>query len=146
MVDAGEISPLLLPTAVKLLLTSLSIMLFTVSHRPEEYGPMCSKPFQTAINILHNLQNCVKDLDLKIWSTLEVLEKIAGISEASHSKTLAPVFNRKESTRNNVYIKENPFVKGPCLTSSRRQIQNCSVILGDVGMATDMLHFDDIFG
>jgi hypothetical protein len=126
MADAGEISPFLLPTAVKLLLTSLSIMLFTVSHRPEEYGPMCSKPCQTAINILHNLQNCVKDLDRKIWSTLELLEKIAAISEASPSKISAPVFNRKETPRNIVYQGES-FGEGTFFDELPRQIQNCSV-------------------
>ncbi|KAJ6158301.1 hypothetical protein N7485_011127 [Penicillium canescens] len=146
MADAGEISPFLLPTAVKLLLTSLSIMLFSVSHRPEEYGPMCSKPFQTAIIILHNLQNCVKDLDSKIFSTLEVLEKIAGINEASHSKTLAPVFNRKESTRNNVYQGES-FGEGTLFDELPTPDSELFSLLGDVGMAaTDMLHFDDIFG
>jgi hypothetical protein len=129
MVDAGETSPLLLPTAVKLLLSSLSIMLFTVSHRPEEYGPMCSKPFQTAINILHNLQNCVKDLDLKIWSTLEVLEKIAELARRHPLRHRRPcsIARKAPATTSIKELKENPLVKGTCLTSSPRQIQNCSV-------------------
>lgn len=66
MMNAGEISPLVLPTAIKILLSSLSIMVFAVSHFPEEYGPFCSKPFHTAVNILSDVQSYIKDPVLNI--------------------------------------------------------------------------------
>lgn len=74
MVTAGEISPLVLSTAIKLLLISLSVMLFAVAHFPDDYGSLYSKHFQTAIDIL--MQSVVKDPDLNSPGTLEVLGRL----------------------------------------------------------------------
>ncbi|KAJ5211163.1 hypothetical protein N7472_001302 [Penicillium cf. griseofulvum] len=103
MVNAGGISPLMLPTAIKLLLISLSVMLFAVSHFPEDYGSLYSKHFQTAIDILSDVQIFVQDPDLNIPGTLEVLEKVAETSQISHSQRSTSLINRKECTSNILY-------------------------------------------
>jgi hypothetical protein len=140
MVDAGEISPLVLPTMIKLLLTSLSIMMFAVSHCPEEYGLLCSKPFQTAIHALNDARNYVKDPGLNISSVLHVLEKIVETSQ----KRLAPSIRRNAEICTSVdqggtYEEGNVFEELPTPDSEFFSI------LGSMA-ATDILHMDDIFG
>ncbi|KAJ6142436.1 hypothetical protein N7471_001889 [Penicillium samsonianum] len=146
MVNTGEISPLVLPTAIKLLLSSLSIMLFAVSHCPEEYGSLYSKRFQAAIDILSDVQHTVKDPDLNILGTLEVMEKITEASQMSHFQRSAPLNNRKEGTDDSVYHGEasgegNLFEELPTPDSEFFSM------LGDFDMAaSDILNVDNIFG
>jgi len=145
MGNAGEISPLVLPTAIKLLLSSLSIMLFAVSHCPEEYGSLFSNRFQAAIDILSDAQNYVKDPDLNIRGTLRVLEKVTEPSQMSHSQRSAPMINRKEGTGNNAYQGE-AFGEGNVLDELPTPDSEFFSMLGDFDMAaTDMLNVDNIF-
>ncbi|KAJ6000124.1 hypothetical protein N7481_000533, partial [Penicillium waksmanii] len=102
MVNAGEISPLVLPTMMKLLLASISILMFAVSHCPDKYGPLCSKPFETAIHILSDAQNYVRDPGLNIWGTLHVLEKVVQTSQRSRSQRSAPLIGCKEDISSSV--------------------------------------------
>jgi hypothetical protein len=70
-------SPLILPSAIKILVCSVSFMLLAVSHYPAEYASLCSDSFYTAREILTNAQSTVKDSDLDIRGTLEELQRIA---------------------------------------------------------------------
>ncbi|CEL11546.1 hypothetical protein ASPCAL14647 [Aspergillus calidoustus] len=70
-------SPLILPSAIKILVCSVSFMLLAVSHYPADYAPLCSDSFYTAREILTNAQITVKDSDLDIRGTLEELQRIA---------------------------------------------------------------------
>jgi hypothetical protein len=70
-------SPLILPSAIKILLSSVSFMLLAVSHYTAEYAPLCSDSFYTATEILIAAQDTVKDPDLDIGGTLEELQRIA---------------------------------------------------------------------
>lgn len=140
MVNAGEISPLLLPIMMKLLLTSLSIMMFAVSHCPEEHGSLCSKPFQTATHILSDAQSFVKDPDLNICGTLHVLEKIV---EASQKRS-APSISRKEEIYNSVYQGET-FDEGNVFEELPTPDSEFFSMLGSM-TATDKLHMGNIFG
>ncbi|OQE14443.1 hypothetical protein PENFLA_c038G03770 [Penicillium flavigenum] len=146
MVNAGEISPLVLPTAIKLLLISLSVMLFAVSHFPEDYGSLYSKHFQAAIDILSDVQSVVKDPDLNIPGTLEVLEKIAEASLISHSQCPASLFNHKENTSNMVYRGE-AFSEGSLFEELPTPDSEFFSMLGGFNAAaTDIPHVDNIFG
>lgn len=143
MVDAGEISPLVLPTMLKLLLSSLSIMMFAVSHCPDEYAPLCSKPFETAVQILSDTQSYVKDPDMNIWGTLRVLEKVVETSQRSHTQRSAPLASRKEDIGNGVdqgevFREECVFEELPTPDSEFFSM------LGSLG-GTDILHMDNIF-
>lgn len=145
MVNSGEISPLLLPSAIKILLASLSIMLFAVLHFPDEYGPLCSKPFHTAIDILSGMQDYIKDPILSIWATLEELVKIAEIIQMS-PKRLSPLVNRKEETRN---IDHHGELCGEDNLFEELRTPNSEFfsILEDFSMAnTDVLYTDNVFG
>ena len=146
MVNAGEISPLMLPTAIKLLLISLSVMLFAVSHFPEDYGSRYSKHFQTAIDILSDVQTSVKDPDLNIPGTLEVLEKVADTSRISHSRRPTSLVNHKEGSSNVVYRGEafdegGLFEELPTLDS-----ELFSMLRDFSAAATDISGVDNIFG
>lgn len=146
MVNAHKISPLLLPTAMKLLLSSLSIMLLVVSHFPEEYGPMCSKPFQTAIDILRDVKSSVKNPDLNFSGILAALAKVTESSQSSHSQWSAPLINRKEGSGNTVY---HGVTFGQVNVFDELSTPNSEIfsMLGDVSMAaTDILHIDNLFG
>jgi hypothetical protein len=144
MADAGEISPLVLPIMIKLLLTSLSLMMFAVSHCPDEYGPLCSKPFETAIHILTVAQNYVKDPDLNIWGTLHVLEKVVETSQRSHSQRSAPLIGRKEDLGNSVDPGED-FCEGGVFEELPTPSSEFFSMLGSMG-TTDILQMDNIFG
>lgn len=144
MVNAGEISPLVLPTMVKLLLTSLSIMMFAVSHRPEEYGSRCSKPFQTAIHILSDVQSYVKDPNLNVWGTLHILEKVVEASRRSQSQGSAPLISRKEDVGNN-FDRGELFDEGNVFEELPTPDSEFFSMLGSMA-ATDILHMDNIFG
>jgi hypothetical protein len=143
MVDAGEISPLVLPTMLKLLLSSLSIMMFAVSYCPDEYGALCSKPFETAVQILRDAQSYVKDPDMNIWGTLRVLEKVAETSQRSHTQRSALLAGRKEDIfhsvdQGEVFCEASVFEELPTPDSEFFSI------LGSMG-GTDILHMDNIF-
>ncbi|KAH8705790.1 hypothetical protein BGW36DRAFT_368177 [Talaromyces proteolyticus] len=145
MMKAGEISPLVLPSAIKFLLASLSVMVFTVSHCAEDYGPLSSKPFYNALDILSGVQDCIEDPDINIWKTLEELEKIAQTIQMSPSKRSGPLISRKEGTDNPVYNGE-PFGEGYVLDGLRTPDSEFLSMLGDVSMAaTDMLYVDSVF-
>ncbi|KAJ5359421.1 uncharacterized protein N7496_011834 [Penicillium cataractarum] len=143
MINTGEKSPLVLPTMIKLLLTSLSIMMFAVSHRPEEYGSICSKPFQTAIQILSDVKSYVKDPDLNVWGTLHILEKVVEASQRSRSQSSAPLISRKEDVGNDIdrgeHFEVNMFEELPTPDSEFFSM------LGSM-VATDILHMDNVFG
>ena len=146
MVNAGEISPLLLPTAIKLLLISLSVMLFAVSHFPEDYGSLYSKHFQAAIDILSDVQAVIKDPDLNIPGTLEVLEKIAEPSLVSHSQRPTSLVNHNEGTSNMVY-REEAYSEGSLFEELPTPDSEFFSMLRDFSTtATDISHFDNIFG
>jgi hypothetical protein len=143
MVDAGEISPLMLPTMLKLLLSSLSIMMFAVSHCPDEYGPLCSKHFETAVQILSDAQSYVKDPDMTIWGTLRVLEKVVETSQRSHTQRPAPLVSRKEDISNDVDQGE-VFCEGSVFEELPTPDSEFFSMLGSIG-APDILHMDNIF-
>lgn len=145
MVTAGQISPLVLLSTIKLLLNSLSIMMFAVSHFPEEYGPLCSKPFQTAIHTLSDAQSYVKDPDLNIQDTLHVLEKIVGTSQWSHSQHQAPFISRQEDISNNTIGQEEAFCEGNVFEELPTPDSEFFSMLGSMA-ATDILHMDNLFG
>lgn len=75
--NGGKTSPLLLPSAFKFLLSSLSFILLVVSHYPTQYRAMCSKPFHAAIGMLKKMQGIVKDPSLDICGAIQELQKIA---------------------------------------------------------------------
>lgn len=102
MVNAGEISPLIFSTMLKLLLTSLSLMMFAVLHYPDDYGPLCSMPFETAIQILGDAQSYIRDPDLNICGTLNVLEKVFEASQRSYTQQCSPLAGCKEYVGNSV--------------------------------------------
>jgi hypothetical protein len=143
MVDAGEISPLVLPTMLKLLLSSLSIMMFAVSYCPDEYGALCSKPFETAVQILRDAQSYVKDPDMNIWGTLRVLEKVAETSQRSHTQRSALLAGRKEDIFHSVDQGE-VFCEGSVFEELPTPDSEFFSILGSMG-GTDILHMDNIF-
>ncbi|KAJ6105105.1 hypothetical protein N7523_010179 [Penicillium sp. IBT 18751x] len=146
MANAGGISPLLLPTAIKLLLSSLSITLLGVSHCPEEHGLMCSKPLHTAIGILSDVKSYVKDPDLNISGMLAALAKVAESSQSLHSQWSAPLNNGKEGPGNTVYQGE-PFDQRNVFDELSTPDSEIFSMLGDVSMAaTNMLRIDNLFG
>ncbi|KAJ5213038.1 hypothetical protein N7449_000207 [Penicillium cf. viridicatum] len=144
MVNAREISPLVLPIMIKLLLTSLSIMMFAVSRYPDEYGSLCSKPFETAIHILSDAQNYVKDPDMNILDTLRVLENVVETSQRSHSQRPAPLISRNEVLGNSVDQGE-AFCEGSVFEEFPTPDSELFSVLGSMG-AIDILHMDNIFG
>jgi hypothetical protein len=144
MVTAGEISPLMLPTMLKLLLASLSIMMFAVSHCPEEYEPLCSKPFESAIHILGDAQSYVKDPDLNILGTLHVLGKVVETSQRSHTQRSAPLISRNEDISKSV-DQGGVFCEGSVFEELPTPDSEFFSILGSMG-GTDILHLDNIFG
>jgi hypothetical protein len=79
MNTCGKISPLLLPSVFKFLLSSLSFMLLVVSHYPTQYRALCSRPFHAAIDMLNNMQGLVKDPSLDIGGALQELRKLAQV-------------------------------------------------------------------
>lgn len=81
--NGAKTSPLLLPSALKFLLSSLSFMLLVVSHYSTQYRALCSKPFYAAIDILNKMQDVVKDPSLNIRGTLQEMRKIAGVIQLS---------------------------------------------------------------
>lgn len=144
LVNSGDISPLMLPTTIKLLLSSLSIMMFAVSHCPEEYGSLCSKPFQTAIHILSDVQSYLIDPDLNIWRTLHVLEKVVETSQRSHPQQAAPLISRKEDISNSM-DQEETFDEGNVFEELPTPDSEFFSMLGSMA-ATDILQMDNIFG
>ncbi|OOQ90433.1 hypothetical protein PEBR_04798 [Penicillium brasilianum] len=144
MVTAGEISPLVLPTMIKLLLASLSLMMFAVSHRPEEYSSLCSKPFQIAIQILSDAQSYVNDPNLNIWGTLHILEKVVEASQRSRSQGSEPLISRKEEIGSRV-DRGGAFDEGNVFGELPTPDSEFFSILGSMA-ATELLHMDDIFG
>lgn len=142
--NAGEISPLVLPSTIKLLLSSLAIMMFVVSYFPEEYGPLCSKPFQTAIQILSDPQSYVKDRDLNIKETLHVLERIVETSQRSGSRQLASLGSGKDEIGNPV-DHGGAFCEGSVFEELPTPDSEFFSLLGSMA-AADILHMDNLFG
>ena len=142
--NAGEISPLVLSSTIKLLLSSLAIMMFVVSHFPEEYGPLCSKPFQSAIQILSDLQSFVKERDLNIQTTLHILEKIVERSQRSASRQSNSLVSGKDEIGNTVDPGE-AFCEGSVFEELPTPDSEFFSLLGSMA-AADILHMDNLFG
>ncbi|KUL87648.1 hypothetical protein ZTR_05818 [Talaromyces verruculosus] len=100
----GKTSPLLLPSAFKFLLSSLSSMLLVVSHYPTQYRQLCSKPFHAAIDMLNNnMQGVVKDPSIDICGAIQELLEIAEIIRLPPPERLAaglPLGDAKEGEDN----------------------------------------------
>jgi hypothetical protein len=143
MVDAGEISPLVLPTMLKLLLSSLSIMMFAVSHCPDEYGPLCSKPFEPAVQMLRDAQSYVKDPNMNIRGTLRILEKVVETSQRSHTQRSAPLVSRKEDISNGV-DQEEVFCEESLFGELPTPDSEFFSMLGSMG-GSDIFHMNNIF-
>lgn len=145
MENSGGISPLMLPIMTKLLLTSLSIMMFIVSCRPNEYMPLCRKPFETATSILSDVQRHVKDEALNIPRTLHVLDRIIKGSQMSQFHQPVPLISRKEDIGNNINQDEK-LGEGSIFEELPTPESEFFTVLGAMG-ATDILHMpDNIFG
>ncbi|KAI9039006.1 uncharacterized protein KD926_009990 [Aspergillus affinis] len=149
MMNDGGTSPLLIPLAIKFLLSAVSFMILVVSHYPEEYGPLCTKPFHAAIEILHNAQQSRKDPSLDVSSTLEELRRIAEVIQLPSPpppRQLAPVTltNGKQDTDNNAHLSQ---AYGPNVFDELKPPESSLFsMLGDVNVAAnDMLYMDDIF-
>lgn len=142
--NAGEISPLVLSSTIKLLLSSLAIMMFVVSHFPEEYGPLCGKPFQTAIQILSHPQSYVKDRDLNIQGTLHVLEKIVETTQRSDCRPSASLVSGKDGI-GNIVDHEEAFCEGSVFEELPTPDSGFFSLLGNM-TAADILHMDNLFG
>lgn len=119
-------------------------MMFTVSYCPDEYGRLCSKPFETAIHILSDAQSYVTDPDLNIWGTLHVLERVVETSQRSQSQRSAPLTSRKEDIGNSVDQGE-VFCEGSVFEELPTPDSEFFSLLGNMG-GTDILHMDNIFG
>jgi hypothetical protein len=91
MLSGQGSSPLLRPSAVKLLLSSLFFMLLVASRYPADCAPLCSKPFHTAIDILVNVQSTVKDPGLDIGGALDELQRIAKTIQLPNPKRSTPL-------------------------------------------------------
>lgn len=70
--------------------------MFVVTHFPEEYGPLCSKAFQTARQILSDPQSYVNNRDLNIHGTLHALEKTVETSQRLDSRQTASLGSGKD--------------------------------------------------
>ncbi|GIJ90952.1 hypothetical protein Asppvi_009917 [Aspergillus pseudoviridinutans] len=144
MINAGEINPLLLPTAIKLLLTSLSIMMFAVSDCPDEYASLCVQPLQSAVHILSDAQRYVEDPDLNICGTLHVLEKVIDAIQRSYFQRSAPFISRNGDTGNSVDDREN-FFEGNVFEELPTPDSEFFSMIGSM-TATGILHGDNLFG
>lgn len=99
----GKTSPLLLPSAFKFLLSSLSFMLLVISHYPTQYRQLCSKPFHAAIDMLNNMQGVVKDPSLDVCGAIQELRKIAETIQLQPPERLAadlPLGDAKQGADN----------------------------------------------
>lgn len=109
MVDnGGKTSPLLLPSAFKFLLSSLSFMLLVASHYPTQYRALCSKPFYAAIDMLNNMQGAVNDSILNICGALQELRKIAEVIQLppppDRSAASLPLIDAKQGADNSAHL------------------------------------------
>lgn len=119
-------------------------MMFVVSHFPEEYGPLCSKPFQTAIQILSDPQSYVKERDLNIQGTLHVLEKIVEMSQRSASRQSNSLVSGKDEI-GNTFDQGEAFCEGSVFEELPTPDSEFFSLLGSMA-AADILHMDNPFG
>lgn len=146
MMNDGGISPLILPSAIKILLSALSFMLLAVSQSATEYGPLCTKPFHTAIDILGHAQWSNKDPSIDICRTLEQLRSFAEIIQLSPFKRPGPLINHKQGADNTNTDLGQALCEGNVFDELQTPGSDIFSILGDVNMAQpDMLYINNIF-
>lgn len=139
-------SPLILPSAIKILLSSVSFMLLAVSHYTAEYAPLCSDSFYTAIEILIAAQDTVKDPDLDISGTLEELQRIA---DSIHFPSPPP--KRSTPSLPLPLTLGDDEQQGSAGLDAFQSLQTPDTsifsVLDDANLiSTDMLYMDNIFG
>ncbi|KAL2795243.1 hypothetical protein BJX66DRAFT_337028 [Aspergillus keveii] len=139
-------SPLILPSAIKMLLSSVSFMLLAVSHYPAEYAPLCSDSFHTATEILTAAQETVKDPDLDIRGALEELQWIANSIQLSSPPPKQPTPSLSFPLAMGSGTQQG--APGPDMFGSPQTLDSSLFsILDDVGIVgPDMLYVNNMFG
>lgn len=145
LVTNGRTSALILPSATKILLSSLSFMLLAVSQSPAEYGPICVGPFHTAIDMLGNMQGSIQDPSLDIPGTLEELRRFAEIIQLPPPKQSLPLLDHERGAGNNTDLGQE-FGEGNMSAELQTPSSDIFTMLGDVSMGPpDMLYGNDVF-
>lgn len=145
MCTAGNITPFLLPTVIKLLLSSISTMVLLVSYSPEDYGTLCSEPFYTAIHILSKSNPCVQAPGLYAWGTLGDLEKIA---QKAHMppRPSSPLNEKSGPDENSSDLPETSLENEMFVGLGAPDPQLFSMFENVSVPTTDMLYMNDLLG